>query len=132
MPALHTRAYHSGLDRTVVMPLEAVAEMPGWEPVGEPADDPLPLQAALEAENEAARREELIDAQLARVTEAAKAAAGGDGRTVDEVLADVGDDPDAARAALDVERAGKGRVSLVKKLTEIAAADTAGTDHEEG
>jgi hypothetical protein len=132
MPAQHTRAYHAELDRTVVMPLEAVAEMPGWEPVGEPADDPLQMQADLEAENEAARRQELIDAQLARVTDAAKAAAGGDGRTVDEVLADVGDDPDAARAALDAERAGRNRVSLVKKLTEIAEADTAGTDHEEG
>jgi hypothetical protein len=88
MPAQHTRAYHAELDRTVVMPLEAVAEMPGWEPVGEPADDPLQMQADLEAENEAARRQELIDAQLARVTDAAKAAAGGDGRTVDEVLAD--------------------------------------------
>jgi hypothetical protein len=109
MPAQHTRAYHAELDRTVVMPLEAVAEMPGWEPVGEPADDPLQMQADLEAENEAARRQELIDAQLARVTDAAKAAAGGDGRTVDEVLADVGDDPDAARAALEAERAGRNR-----------------------
>lgn len=44
--------------------------------------------------------------------------------TVDEVLADVGDDPDRARQALAVERdSGKPRKSLVSRLEEIAATD---------
>ena len=51
-------------------------------------------------------------------TEAVPSAAAG---TVDQVLADVGDDPGRARTALLAEQANpKPRVTLVKRLTEIA------------
>lgn len=41
--------------------------------------------------------------------------------TVEEVLAEVGEDQDKAAAALEVEKTGKNRSSLVKKLEAIAA-----------
>lgn len=42
--------------------------------------------------------------------------------TVDEVLAEVGDDPVLAAAALAEERVGKARKSLISQLELIAAA----------
>lgn len=42
--------------------------------------------------------------------------------TVKEILAEVGDDPDKAALALEEERAGKARKSLLSQLEQIAAA----------
>lgn len=42
---------------------------------------------------------------------------------VDDVLAWVGDDPDKADRALDAERAGKNRTTLVSSLESIAAGE---------
>lgn len=42
--------------------------------------------------------------------------------TVKEILAQVGDDPELAAAALEQERAGKARKGLLTQLEEIAAA----------
>ena len=57
-------------------------------------------------------------------TDAWRETTGGDTRrTVDEVLDDVGDDPDKARTALAVEQQdGKPRKTLVQKLEEIIAS----------
>jgi hypothetical protein len=42
--------------------------------------------------------------------------------SIKDVLAEVGDDPDLAAAALEEERAGKARKSLIAQLEQIAAA----------
>lgn len=43
--------------------------------------------------------------------------------TVDEVLAEVGDDPDKAQRALVAERAGKNRTTLIAALEPIARGE---------
>jgi len=43
--------------------------------------------------------------------------------TVDEILAEVGDDKEKAAAALEAEKAGKNRSSLVSKLEAIASKE---------
>lgn len=45
-----------------------------------------------------------------------------DDSTIAEVLAQVGDDPTKAQAALDAEKAGKNRSTLTSKLAEIVGA----------
>jgi hypothetical protein len=40
---------------------------------------------------------------------------------VDDILADVGEDPEKAAAALETEKAGKNRTTLVSKLEAIVA-----------
>jgi hypothetical protein len=77
----------------------------------------------------------------AEALEAAQAAAEAvdQGGTVAEVLADVGDDPDKAQAALEAEQAGKQRVSLMNALSKVidrhgqddAAGQTTTTDKEQ-
>lgn len=42
--------------------------------------------------------------------------------TVEAILAEVDDDPEKAAAALEVEKAGKGRTTLVAKLEAIIGA----------
>jgi hypothetical protein len=41
--------------------------------------------------------------------------------TVKDILAEVGDDPDLAAAAIEEERAGKNRKSLIRQLEQITA-----------
>lgn len=50
--------------------------------------------------------------------------------TVQEIKNQVGDDPDKARAALEEERAGEQRSSLIEHLEKVAGGDNAdgGTD----
>lgn len=48
--------------------------------------------------------------------------------TVEEILAEVGDDQAAAAAALDLERAGKNRKTLVEALEKIAAGSDTGAE----
>lgn len=121
-------------------------EARGWEAIDAPAEPAVTLPPAAEAGQGVAFTEWVLPANgsVARfpVTEGGEQAARDagwvpvtehaadavDGQTVEEVLAQVGDDPAAAAAALAAELEGKGRVTLVTALEEItatAAADTA-------
>ena len=65
-----------------------------------------------------------VGESLVEQVDAWEAADGTSRRTVDQVKADVGDDPDRARQALAVEReSDKPRKSLVSHLEEIASRE---------
>jgi hypothetical protein len=49
---------------------------------------------------------------------------------IDQVLADVGNDPVKAAAAMDVEAAGKNRPTLISRLAAIAGGTDPGTTPE--
>lgn len=61
----------------------------------------------------------LLDAGLARLPEQGQAKESEKSDRVADVLASVGDDKDKAAAALETERAGKNRPSLIEKLEQI-------------
>lgn len=95
----------------------------GWEPISDSRPLDEAEQERINAENEAAARAQAVVEDLTS----------GDKRpTVAQVLDEVGEDPDAARAALDVEEAHPSpRTTLVARLTQII--DTAGDagNHQE-
>jgi hypothetical protein len=85
-----------------------------------------------QADQERVEAELAAEAALARAGDAAGQIAGTtDERTVAEVLADVGDDPDLARAALDAETAGRNRSTLTAQLEHIIAAGQTGDTEED-
>lgn len=122
MAATWIRARHEGAGEAILsvdaLPLH---EVTGWVPFGEPNGDRAVLVAEVDAEAAEAAR-------VAAVRAEAAAEVAEDG-TRDEVLATVGDDPVAARAALAAEEAKDApRKTLVAKLREITdRPDTATT-----
>lgn len=67
------------------------------------------------------RCKELVEEKMLEVVKAAEPSGDGAGSgTVDEVLAEVGDDPEKAKAAIESEKAGKNRSTLLSKLEGIA------------
>lgn len=61
----------------------------------------------------------LLDAGLARLPEQGQPKEDEKSDRIVDVLAEVGDDKDKAAAALEAERAGKNRPSLIEKLEQI-------------
>jgi hypothetical protein len=113
-----TRVRHPDTGGEAIVPVESLPlhEPRGWEPFGEEADDPAVL--LIQADTERA------DAAEAAAAQAEQAAESTEGGTVAEVLAAVGDDPTAARAALDAEQAkDHPRSTLVARLEQIADSD---------
>lgn len=73
---------------------------------------------------EAVEVDDEIGSSLVEQVDAWEAADGTSRPTVDDVLADVGDDPDRARQALAVEQGSdRPRKSLVSRLEEIASRE---------
>lgn len=119
------RVRHTETGGEAIMPVEALTAQRarGWEPFGEPADDRMTL--VVQQDVEAA---EAAKAAQVHVEEAALAVE--DGVRKDDVLATVGDDPAAAQAALDAERAKPRRdqrVSLIAALEKIATGPDSAT-----
>lgn len=67
----------------------------------------------------AARTVELDAVQRAEIAEATAVAVDADSDRVNDILSAVGDDVDLARAALEAEKSGKARTTLVSKLEAI-------------
>ena len=95
----------------------------GWEAISESRSSDAAEQERIDRDNEAAARVQTVVAEL---TTAEKPP------TIAEILDTVGDDPEAARAALDIEQGTDSpRTTLVARLTQII--DTAGDagNHQE-
>jgi hypothetical protein len=111
------RVKHPITDGSAIVPVDSLPLMTatGWEPVGEATADRMDLLRRAD--------QEVMDADdldAVRAEEAAHTAVAG--RAAD-VLDAVGDDPDAARAALEAERGKeKPRTTLVTQLQRIADA----------
>jgi hypothetical protein len=85
-----------------------------------------------QADQERVEAELAAEAELARAGDAAEDIAETvDERTVDQVLADVGNDPDLAQAALTAEWAGRNRSTLTAQLEHIIAAGQTGDTEED-
>lgn len=63
MSVFWTRARHAELG-DVVLPAAAVESYPGWEPVGQPSDDPDALHAEIDREQTATRLAALEPPQM--------------------------------------------------------------------
>lgn len=113
-----TRIRHPDTGGEAIVPVESTAlhEARGWEPFGDSAGDPAVL--LIQADTERAEAAEATAAQAERAAEATE------GGTRAKVLAAVGDDPVAARAALEVEQGkDRPRATLVARLGQIADSD---------
>lgn len=119
-----TRCRHADTGHEAEIPTEALGAYArlGWEPITDSRSFDEAEQERIDADNEAAARLQSVVEELSA-----------DKRpTVEAVLEQVGDDPDAARAALDIEQgADRPRTTLVARLTQII--DTAGDagNHQE-
>jgi hypothetical protein len=120
-----TRCKHADTGHEAEIPTPALAawQRLGWEPISDSRSLDEAEQERIDAENAAAERVQAVVEDLT---------AGDKRPTVAQVLEEVGDDPDAARAALDIEQADPNpRSTLVAGLTQII--DTAGDagNHQE-
>lgn len=77
-------------------------------------------------------RSESDELLAARVANPDSVVAAPDQAIIAEVLAEVGDDPAKAQVALDAERAGKGRVTLISALEAIVSTPVGTSDGEAG
>jgi len=94
----------------------------GWEAISESRSSDAAEQERIDRDNEAAARLQTVVAELSADKPP----------TIAEILDTVGDDPEAARAALDIEQGTDSpRTTLVARLTQII--DTAGDagNHQE-
>lgn len=113
-----------------------------WRRVGASDDDVARLRdahGALSPEEQGAEGRALASAPDDEIAQAladgrdrfSYVAADFAGQTIKAVLETVGDDPAAARSALEAERAGQQRVTLVSALEEIAASDEDDDDSDD-
>lgn len=109
------RVRHAETGGEAIIPADALPaqQARGFEPLGEPAGSQFEL--VVQAEQE---RADAAEAAQQAAVDAAETAQDG---TIADVLAAVGEDPVAARAALDAEQAkDKPRTTLVGRLEHIA------------
>lgn len=115
----------NGSENEIPADAAAAYERKGFERLSDP-------RSYVEADRERVEAELAAEAELAQVEDAAaELAEDTDEKTVAEVLADAGGDPQLAEAALDAERAGKGRTTLITQLEQIIAAGQTGENEED-
>lgn len=113
-----TRARHPDAGEAV-LPVDALAHMPYWEAIGNPASTQQELLVQIDQE-----RADAEEAALKRVAEAVEAVE--DGVPIPKVLETVAQDPAAAAAALAAEQdKDEPRTTLVHDLEQIADQHTA-------
>lgn len=113
-----TRARNADTGGEAVVPVDSLVNIgaKGWEAYGDPTEDRSSLVTQIDQEK--------AEAALVARQEAAQAAQTAAEGTRDAVLAEVGDDPARARAALEAEQAkDKPRSTLVAALEPIANSD---------
>ncbi len=120
MPGV-TLCRHAELGVEVNQPTDALAAFVarGWEPIGESRSEEDANQERVDAENAAALH----------VADVVEILTSDEHLTVAETLAEVGDDPETASAALAVEQSHENpRTTLVARLNQITnPAGDAGT-----
>lgn len=119
----YTRCRHNETGHEAEIPTEALDAWSrlGWESIGDSRSQNEAEQERIDAENASA------DLQV----EVAEELAAPKPPKVSEVLAQVGDDPEAAQAALDAEQARENpRTTLVDGLQKIIDAATGGENQE--
>jgi hypothetical protein len=89
--------------------------MSDTDPYAAPENEPTVEEADFENDADVYREEPDVEVSAAPHTEVPTAPEG----SVKDVLAWVGDDPEKAQAALDAEKAGEQRSTLISKLENI-------------